>query len=224
VLETGLAIMRELCPWHRAMCDDLVPLDDPHGMLKGRFAPQVRQAFGTTASGHRVMPLGDAAVTFDPIAGQGANHAARHARFLAEAVIAQAAQGFDQNWMERQHHIWWHSDAKFAYALSNLFLEAPSIAMKTVLLEVAQNPAFASRFFVPGMTDPKRLFPAMEDFAAARHLVSHWKNHRPQQPVALPWWTSGMGWESAFRRRLSANLYPAPGFARSVLYDLPDAA
>jgi hypothetical protein len=126
--------------------------------------------------------------------------------------------------MEAQNHIWWHSDAKFAYALSNLFLEPLSIAAKTVLLEVARNPTFASRFFVPGMTQPKRLFPAMEDFAAARHLVAHWKENRPAPAIDLPWWTSGMGWESAIRSRLSPNLYPAPGFARSVLYDLPTAA
>jgi len=68
---------------------DMSPVaDDPYCWLKGAFPPTVRNAFGRLPSGGLVMPIGDTAITFDPIGGQGGNNASRSAKFMADAVIA----------------------------------------------------------------------------------------------------------------------------------------
>lgn len=46
--------------------------EDPHSWITGAVTQLVRHGVGHTASGHPVAALGDTAVAYDPIAGQGA--------------------------------------------------------------------------------------------------------------------------------------------------------
>lgn len=227
ILERGKQVIRDLCPWEHDILDDMDHLDDPHGWQAGRFSPVVRQPYGELPSGALVMPIGDAAVTFDPIGGQGGNHASRNARQMAEEVIRRGDRPFDAAWMTKINHEWWHGYAKYAYAFNNILLEPISVAGKTLLMEVARNPKFASENFFSGFPNPRKFFPYFEDFSAARELVREVRSGtRPDElRNGQPFWTHLVKTEIAVKSVLGRNEYPAPGYRRSVVTDpLPATA
>jgi len=71
-------IIRDLSPWDYEHAKDM-QLTDELAWLTGSFAPTVRKPVGWLSSGKAVMALGDTAITYDPIAAQGANSASKMA-------------------------------------------------------------------------------------------------------------------------------------------------
>jgi flavin-dependent dehydrogenase len=152
---------------------DMTPVeDDPYCWLKGKFPPTVRNAFGRLPSGGLVMPIGDTAITFDPIGGQGGNNASRSAKFVADAVIAHGDRPFDEAWMTFVNEAYWDHHGKAAYTFNNILLEPLTEAAGTILMESVQNRAFADRFFAGNFPTPTKYFPWMVDPAAAQNLVA----------------------------------------------------
>jgi flavin-dependent dehydrogenase len=152
---------------------DMSPVsDDPHCWLKGAFPPTVRNAFGRLPSGGLVMPIGDTAITFDPIGGQGGNNASRSAKFMADAVIAHGDRPFDEAWMTFVNDAYWEYHGKAAYTFNNILLEPLTEAGGTILMESVQNRAFADRFFAGNFPTPVNYFPWMVDATAAHSLVA----------------------------------------------------
>lgn len=221
ILERGKQVIKDLCPWEHGILDDMEALDDPHGWQAGKFSPVVRQPYGVMPSGGLVMPIGDAAVTFDPIGGQGGNHASRNARHMAEEVFARGDKPFDAAWMTEINHNWWNDYAKYAYAFNNILLEPISVAGKTLLMEVARNKKFASEQFFAGFPNPKKFFPYFEDFAAARGLVRNAQSSASGNDIrdGLPIWTKLIKTEIAVKSVIAKNDYPAPGYKKSVMKD-----
>jgi flavin-dependent dehydrogenase len=146
--------------------------DDPYCWLKGRFPPTVRNAFGRLPSGGLVMPIGDTAITFDPIGGQGGNNASRSAKFAADAVIALGDGPFDEAWMTAVNSAYWEAHGKPAYTFNNILLEPLTEAGGTILMESVNNRGFADSFFAGNFPTPEKFFPGMVDAAAARALIS----------------------------------------------------
>ena len=73
-------LIREYAPYEYDNIKDMQAVEgDPHGWLKGAFPPTVREACVRLPAGGLVVPIGDAAITFDPIGGQGGNCAQRNA-------------------------------------------------------------------------------------------------------------------------------------------------
>ncbi|MET9326781.1 styrene monooxygenase/indole monooxygenase family protein [Tsukamurella sp. NPDC003166] len=111
-LEVVVSIYRDYFP------DDLPDIEklrvieqDARSWLRGAVTPTVRQGVGYTRGGRPVAALGDSAIAFDPIAGQGAQTGliqvaalvkaieARESDFTAEWIVDQ----FDRHWEERGH-------------------------------------------------------------------------------------------------------------------------
>lgn len=128
---------------------------DPHSWLKGAVRPVVRKGVGTTANGHLVAALGDTAVAYDPVAGQGAQSGLIQAqRLVAAAADHQGA--FDRAWLESQYEDFLRYRSDAASWATRLFLSDPVLA------------DIVNRFFPAAAVDKK--------FASA--LVS--LLHRPQ--------------------------------------------
>jgi Styrene monooxygenase A putative substrate binding domain len=74
-------------PEDSALIEQLRPLhEDPHSWFLGAVTPTARRAVATTANGHAVVAIGDAAISFDPIGGQGAQTAVIQAASLIRAL------------------------------------------------------------------------------------------------------------------------------------------
>lgn len=129
--------------------------DDPHSWLKGAVRPVVRKGVGTTENGHLVAALGDTAVAYDPIAGQGAQSGLVQAQRLVAAAAAHEGE-FDRAWIEAQYQDFLNFRSDAASHVTRLFLSDPELG------------DIANRFFPAAAVNKK--------FASA--LVS--LLHRPQ--------------------------------------------
>lgn len=116
------------------------------------------------------MPLGDTAITLDPIAGQGANNANRMAKYVADAVIARRDH-FDAAWMTAVSEAWWEFHGRWAYAFTNMFLEPLAEPAAAVLGECGRNRLFADQKFFGNFSRPQNLFPWIEDTEGASRVV-----------------------------------------------------
>ncbi|WP_040817495.1 styrene monooxygenase/indole monooxygenase family protein [Nocardia jiangxiensis] len=129
--------------------------EDPESWLKGAVRPVVRKAVGATANGHLVVAIGDTAVAYDPVAGQGAQSGLIQAQRLVAAAAAHEG-AFDRAWLETQYEDFLRFRSDAAAKATRLFLSDPELA------------DISNRFFPAAAVDEK--------FASA--LVS--LLHRPQ--------------------------------------------
>lgn len=164
-------VIAELAPEMSPRVAGMQPVeDDPFCWLKGRFPPTVRKAFGTTPAGRPVMPIGDTAMLFDPIGGQGGNNANRHAKFVADKIAERGDGPLDTGWMEATHEAYWREFGKPAYSFNNILLEPLTEAGQLVLSEAERNRAFADMFF-SNFAHPRGFFPWIEDLEAAQRKI-----------------------------------------------------
>jgi hypothetical protein len=134
VTQHAIDIIREFTPWERHLADDIEYVsEDRHGWLVGRVQPTVRQPFGRLPSGGLVMPVGDTAIAFDPICGQGGNFANRSAKFLADHITARGDKVFDEVWMTTVNYLLWCAYGKNSCAFNNTFLEVLAPPAQLVL-------------------------------------------------------------------------------------------
>ncbi|WP_227984962.1 styrene monooxygenase/indole monooxygenase family protein [Nocardia spumae] len=101
--------------------------EDPHSWLKGAVRPVVRRGVGVTASGHPVAALGDTAVAYDPIAGQGAQSGLIQAQRLVAAAAAHEG-AFDADWITEQYNDFLAARSDAANKVTRLFLSDPEFA------------------------------------------------------------------------------------------------
>ncbi|WP_305781650.1 hypothetical protein [Nocardia arizonensis] len=100
--------------------------EDPHSWLKGAVRPIVRAGLGRTASGHVVGSLGDTAVTYDPIAGQGAQSGLIQAQRLVAAAGAHEGP-FDEAWLSARYAEFLAARGNGAARTTRLFLSDPEL-------------------------------------------------------------------------------------------------
>lgn len=179
VLDLTRDVVRDVLPWERRWFDD-AEVSDPLGFQVGAVLPIVRHPVGRLPSGQVVTALGDTAITYDPIAAQGANSGVRMARDLVEAIVAREDRPFDEAWMLAAHERHWREHAQHAMALSNMLLEAPSPWFVAYMVsqygtdgvtdegDGAQSLADA---FTENMNDPSSLTPILQDPAKLRAFV-----------------------------------------------------
>lgn len=116
--------------------------EDPRSWLKGAVRPVVRAGVGTTASGHPVAALGDTAVAYDPIAGQGAQSGLIQAQRIVAAAAAHEGR-FDAAWIRRQYAEFLAARSDAASKVTRLFLSDPELG------------AIAEQFFAAAAVDPR---------------------------------------------------------------------
>ena len=107
----------------------------------------MRQSHRVLPSGDVLIPLGDTSITYDPIGGQGYNSAARHAKWMAAAIIERGGEPFTTEWAAHAFDGFWEAHGRWACAWNNLMLTGLPPATGMALQYAASNPAFADSIF-----------------------------------------------------------------------------
>ncbi|OMC39860.1 oxygenase [Mycobacterium sp. GA-1841] len=171
-LDIVAALHRDYIDWDLPEVNELTIIeDDPHSWLKGAVTQVVRSGVGRTANGHPVAALGDTAVSYDPIAGQGA----QGGLVQAAALVRQAAghEGpFDEAWLRETFEEFYADRARAAQLVTRLFLSDPELAeYGNLFFAAAQgSPRFATKLY--GLLDDPRPVESLTSEAAARQLIS----------------------------------------------------
>jgi hypothetical protein len=142
--ELALRLIRTQFPWVAESLADAQP-SGPLDVLRGRVLPVVRHPVCTLPSGAKVLAMGDAAVTNDPIAGQGANMAAHAAAVYEQSILDQGDRPFDEEFQRRTFAKYWEK-AQHATRLSNDLLEPPPDHVLATLEAAQTVPEVAHRF------------------------------------------------------------------------------
>jgi 2-polyprenyl-6-methoxyphenol hydroxylase-like FAD-dependent oxidoreductase len=130
------------------------------------------------------MPLGDTAISLDPITGQGANLGNKLARHIVAAVAAAPDARFDAGWMTRTFEAFWADHGAATVTFNNAFLEPPTAAGKLLLISqsgsdgVSDSPKQRiANAVLENFVDPRRITGAFVDKRAARKLVAELSGH-----------------------------------------------
>lgn len=180
-------VIRELFPWDWNQAKDL-QLADENSWLVGRFAPTVRKPVGVLPSGRVVMPLGDASMTLDPAAGQGANNGSRMAHHLVKAIVAHGDQAFTAEWMTDTFEQFYADSGEATNDFSSMILKPITPAGKELLIaqigsdgrsDNKSNEQLLANAFVGNFRDPRSLTALLHDQKAMRAFISettgrHW--------------------------------------------------
>ena len=177
VLRIGKQVIRDLAPWDWEWARDM-ELSDDHGWLVGGFAPTVRAPVGRLPSGRLVTPVGDAAMSLDPVGGQGANNGTKMARNLVERIVAHGDRPFDEEFLTATFEAFYRRHGGPTYTFNNLLLEPMTDAGKELL--IAQYGCDGTgnsgrqriaNALMANFNDPERYTPAFQDMATARALI-----------------------------------------------------
>ena len=176
----GKQVVKELFPWDEPFVRDM-ELADPLGWLTGRVVPMVRRPAARLASGRVVMALGDTAISYDPIAAQGANSGVKQARHLVAGIVAHEERAFDEEWMTRTFDDFYEEHAGAANVFSNLLLEPITPPARELLIAQygsdgrAGNTSARQRVanaFVDNFNDPRTLTPSFADMQRSRETIA----------------------------------------------------
>jgi hypothetical protein len=177
-LATGKEVIRDLIPWDYDWAKDMEVADDL-GWLVGAVTPTVRAPVGRLPSGRLVTPLGDTAVSLDPIAGQGANSGNKMARNLVERVVAHGDRPFDADWMTATFEAYWARHGGPTTRFNNLLLEPLPDAGKHVLMAQygsdgvrTDTPQKIADAFALNFEDPARITDVIDDTPKARAFIA----------------------------------------------------
>ena len=173
-------IVRELFPWSASWVSSM-KLADPLGWLTGRIAPTVRKPYALLPSGRLVAALGDTAISYDPVAAQGANSGVKQAKHLVESIVARGDEPFDARWISHTFDAFWNEHARWACTFNNLFLDPITAPAKELLIAQygsdgrAGNDSPRQRIandFFANFNDPRLHTRAFVDMNEARALIA----------------------------------------------------
>lgn len=180
VLAIAKEVVHQLFPWNDEWMAPM-RLADPNGWLTGRVVPTVRKPVATLPSGHVVAALGDTAISYDPIAAQGANSGVKQARHLVTAIVARGDAPFDAPWLTETFDAFFDEHARFACDFTNLFLEPIPAPAKELLIAQfgsdgrADNDSGPQRIadaFFANFNDPRRLTGIFHDMPRMRAFLA----------------------------------------------------
>jgi 2-polyprenyl-6-methoxyphenol hydroxylase-like FAD-dependent oxidoreductase len=154
----AVGLYQRYFPEDGAQAAALEPLtEDPHSWARGAVTPVVRRAVAVTPGGHVVAAIGDAAISVDPIGGQGAQNASIQVALLLRAVRAHDG-AFDRAFFQEQFDAFWEHRAHAATEVTRLFLGDEKYAAHGELIfpAAAVSPAVGTAF-LGLLSDPQRL-------------------------------------------------------------------
>ncbi|HEU4733798.1 MAG TPA: styrene monooxygenase/indole monooxygenase family protein [Kofleriaceae bacterium] len=183
VISFGKAMIRELMPWEMEFTRGL-ELADPNAWLVGAVTPTIREPVGRLPSGRVVMPLGDTAMSLDPIAAQGANLGSKLVRHVVATIASDPEVTFDGAWMTRTFEAFWADHGAPTVRLNNVFLEPMTPAGKLLMISqygsdgITDTPKqrIADAMF-ENFVDPRRMTDAFVDMRASRRCVTELTGH-----------------------------------------------
>jgi len=173
VVEALRALVRQYAPWDEENVGAMRYVEgDEHGWLVGAFPPTVRAGYGQLPSGALVVPVGDSAITFDPIGGHGGNNASHHARYLADEIAARNILPLDAVWAAGIWERYWESRGRHAYRFNNMFLESDTPGLAALLQASAADSHFADAILGANIMNPRNFFPWIESAQNTRELIA----------------------------------------------------
>ncbi|WP_280267115.1 styrene monooxygenase/indole monooxygenase family protein [Nocardia wallacei] len=145
--------------------------EDEHSWLRGAVRPVFREGLGHTAGGHPVAALGDTAVAYDPIAGQGAQSGLIQAQRLVAAAATHDGP-FDDAWITAQYTGFLAARAEPAAHVTRLFLGDPELTDvgNQFFAAAAVDPRFASALV--GLLHRPQPFHGIETTDAAGEFIT----------------------------------------------------
>ena len=179
-LSIAKQVVHELFPWDDEWMRPM-RLADPNGWLTGSVTPTVRKPVATLPSGRIAMSLGDTAISYDPIAAQGANSGVKQARHVVQQIVARGDEPFDAQWMTSTFDTFYDEHARFASDFTNLFLEPIPPAAKEMLIAQfgsdgrASNDSGPQRIadaFFANFNDPRELTGTLHDMSRMRRFIA----------------------------------------------------
>lgn len=183
VVAIAKQLFRELLPWQAEWAEHM-ELADPQGWLTGAVTPMVRVPVGRLPSGRVVMPVGDTAISVDPIAGQGANLGNKLVQRIVATIAAAPGATFDAAWMTRTFEAFWADHGAATVAYTNLLLEPPTAATQMLLIAqcgstgsgAAPHQRIADAMF-ENFVDPRRMTAAFLDRRLANQVIGELSGH-----------------------------------------------
>jgi len=170
--EIAKQLIKDVAPYEYDYIQGMYPVEgDAHCWLKGRFPPTVRKAFGKTSRGDVVVPIGDSAITFDPIGGQGGNCSQKNTWHWVQALADRGDLPYAESWLSDTWESFWSKHGKAAYTFNNILLEPLTEAGQTILFAASQNRDFADTAFFGNFHSPTNFFPWFEDTGAANSKI-----------------------------------------------------
>lgn len=170
-LDIVTELHRDYIDWDLPEVSEFRVLDDPHSWLKGAVTQVVRSGVGRTADGHPVAALGDTAIAYDPIAGQGAQGGLVQAAALVRKAAAHDGP-FDEAWLRDTFEEFYADRARAAQLVTRLFLSDPALSeYGNLFFAAAQaSPRFAAKLY--GLLDDPRPVESLTSVAAAKQLIA----------------------------------------------------
>ena len=117
------------------------------------------------------MPVGDTAITFDPICGQGGNFANRSAKFIAEQITSHGDEKFDEVWMTKVNYLLWSTYGKNQCYFNNTFLKELSPSAQLVVDTACASDEAGDAFYY-GFPHPETIVPALSDWNVAKAFAA----------------------------------------------------
>jgi 2-polyprenyl-6-methoxyphenol hydroxylase-like FAD-dependent oxidoreductase len=142
--EAARQVVKSHFPWNDDLFNSVQPAG-PREFLHGGVTPVVRDPVGVLDSGAKVLAMGDAAVTFDPVSGQGANMASRAAVTYQQAILDRGDRSFDEGFMRDAFGRYWEV-AQHATRFSDDLLVPPRAHVIETLVAASELPEVAHRF------------------------------------------------------------------------------
>jgi len=183
-LEIATGLHRDYIDWDLPEVSRLrIIEEDPHSWLTGAVTQVVRHGVGHTAGGHPVAALGDTAISYDPIAGQGAQGGLIHAAALVHKATGHDGP-FDTAWLTAAFEEFYDRRGRAAQRVTQLFLADPEFAEYGNLYFAAASgsPRFAGRLF--GLLDDPRPFEAVTSVEAAKALITEFAGEPADEVLA----------------------------------------
>jgi hypothetical protein len=199
-LAVAKQVVGELFPWSASWMQSM-KLADPLGWLTGRIAPTVRQPFATLPSGRVVAALGDTAISYDPVAAQGANSGVKQVQHFVESLAARGDRPLDAAWIAQTFDAFWNEQAQWMCAFNNLFLEPLTKPGQELLIAQYGSDGHAANesgrqhiadAFFANFNDPRTLTPAFLDMNTARAFIA--------KTTGRPWLLSAVAGRAAVGR------------------------
>lgn len=168
-LEVSLKLLKKYIPLEADYCQQIEPTDD-QASLTGQYTPFVNQPISKLPSGRLVFGIGDAVVLNDPIAGQGANNAAKAANLYLNNIKAHRNEPFDELWMNRTFNNYWNTVAKSATQWTNMLL-LPLEPHIVELMKTAMADPTISNIIADAFDEPSSLFPWINSQQQTRKFI-----------------------------------------------------
>jgi len=184
LLDAVKECIRQYTPWDYDWIKDAVVADE-HAWLVGSFVPQVKKPVATLRSGKVVMPIGDTAISLDPIAGQGANCGNKMVKNLVECVDAHEDRPFDAAWMKNTFEKFW-SRHNAIVEFNDILLNDMTAAGKELLIaqygstgrsDDSSVQQLIANAVAENFNDPALYTSAFRDIKEARKLIERISGH-----------------------------------------------